>query len=82
MKKLVPAVRSRMRRRQAGSRTAKASSEIHEVMNHAQVTIGMRERVMPFVRRSKVVAMKFSDQRRDAIQKTKIEIPQRLCPIP
>jgi hypothetical protein len=44
----------------AGRSTAKASSAMQEVMNHAQVQIGMRIKVMPLARRSSVVAMKFS----------------------
>src|SRR5262245_27006455 len=82
MKKLVPATRSRMSSRQAGSNTANASSAIQAVMNQAQVTIGIRDRVIPLVRRSRVVAMKFRDPNRDAIQNTNIEIPHKLWPTP
>ena len=82
MKKLVPATRSRISSRHAGSSTANASSEMHEVMNHAQLTIGMRASVMPLVRRSSVVAIKFSEPSSEAMQKTKMESPQRVCPKP
>src|SRR5580765_1029128 len=81
MKKLVHATRAKSNRKQTGIRTAKARRAMQDVMNHAQVTIGIRERVMPLVRRSRVVAMKFNDPNSDAIQNTKIEIPQRLWPI-
>ncbi len=75
-KKLVPATRSRISNKQAGRRTANANSEMQEVMNHAQLTIGIRASVIPLVRRSRVVAMKFREPSKDAIQKTKIESPQ------
>src|SRR5947209_6270858 len=70
-----------MSSRQAGISTANASSAMHEVMNHAQLTIGMRERVIPFVRRSSVVAMKFKEPRSDAMQKTKIDNAQSVWPV-
>src|SRR5581483_11839758 len=79
-KKLVPATRSRIRSKQAGISTAKASSEMHEVMNQAQLTMGMRAKVIPLVRKSKVVAMKFRAPSSEAIQNTKIDRPQRVCP--
>src|ERR1700694_1396478 len=47
IKKLVPAVRSRISNKQAGSKTAKASNAMHEVINHAHVQIGMRIRGQP-----------------------------------
>src|SRR5215469_15425001 len=65
---------------QAGSRTANASSAMQEVMNHAHVHRGMRISVMPLARRSKVVAMKFSEPSSDAAQKIAMESPQRLAP--
>src|ERR1700690_2196507 len=55
---------------------------MHEVMNHAQVDSGMRMRVMPFARKSKVVAMKFSDPSSCPIQKIAMEITQKFCPQP
>ena len=67
---------------QAGSKTANASRAMHEVMNQAHVTIGMRDKVMPLVRRSRVVAMKFREPNSDAIQNTNIEIPHKLWPTP
>src|SRR5271165_2201829 len=77
MKKLVPAVRSRISKMQAGSKTANASNDITEVTNQAQEEYGMRARDIPLVRRSKVVAMKFRAPSRDAIQKIAIEMPHR-----
>src|SRR5579864_9292660 len=82
MKKLVPATRSRISSRQAGNKTAKASRLMHEVMNHAQVEMGILERVMPLVRRSSVVAMKFNEPSKEAMQKTKIDRPQSVWPRP
>src|SRR5580700_2070255 len=80
MKKLVPACRSRISRMQAGRRTAKASKLMHEVMNHAQVQSGIRIKVMPLARRSRVVAMKFSAPSNEAAQKMAIDNPQQLAP--
>src|SRR5258708_29236266 len=82
MKKLVPAVRSRIKSMQAGRSTANASSAMHEVMNQAQVQIGMRIRVIPLARKSRVVAMKLSAPSRDPMQKIAIEIAQRFIPQP
>src|SRR5208283_5590697 len=65
---------------QAGSNTAKASRAMQEVMNHAQVQMGMRIKVMPLARRSRVVAMKFSAPSKDPMQKMAIDMPHRLAP--
>src|SRR3954466_10658671 len=81
IKKLVPATRSRISNMQAGSNTANASKEMQEVMNHAQVLSGMRIRVMPLVRRSSVVEMKYSDPSNDAMQKIEIDIAQSVWPV-
>src|ERR1700674_674172 len=81
-KKLVPAVRSRIRSMHAGRSTANASKAIEDVINHAQVQIGMRIRVMPLARRSRVVAMKLSAPRSDPMQKMAIEIAHRFIPQP
>src|SRR5277367_3933002 len=81
MKKLVPAVRSRIRRMQAGNKTANASKAITEVTNHAHEQNGMRASDMPLVRRSRVVEMKFSAPNSDAIQKIAIEMAQRFWPM-
>ena len=51
---------------------------ITEVMNHAQVENGIRASDMPLVRRSSVVAMKFSDPSSCAMQKSPIEMTQRV----
>src|ERR1700704_5414001 len=82
MKKLVPATRSRISNKHAGSSTANASSAMQEVINHAQDEIGMRISVMPLVRRSSVVAMKFKAPSSDATQNSAMEIPHSVCPIP
>ena len=66
---------------QAGSRSAKASKPMQAVINHAHVESGMRESVMPFVRKSRVVAMKFSEPSNCPIQKSAIETAQRFWPI-
>src|SRR6266478_10118922 len=80
IKKLVPATRSRINSTHAGRRTAKAKRPMHDVINQAQVEIGRRERVMPLVRRSRVVAMKFNEPSNWPTQKSPIEIAQRFCP--
>ena len=82
MKKLVPATRSRISSKQAGRSTAKASKLMQDVMNQAQVLSGIRANVMPLVRRSSVVAIKFSDPSREAMQNMKMERPHRVCPSP
>ncbi len=65
---------------QAGSRTAKAGNPMQEVMNHAHADSGMRIKLMPFARRSRVVAMKFSDPSNCPTQKMAIEMAHRTCP--
>src|SRR5208282_3655304 len=82
IKKLVPPRRSSTRSRQVGNSTAKASKPTHALINHPQVDSGSRDSVIPLVRRSKVVTMKFSDPRSDATQKATIESPQRFWPQP
>src|ERR1700687_839150 len=82
MKKLVPAIRSRISRRHAGRSTAKASKPMHEVRNQAQVEMGMRIKVIPLARRSSVVAMKLSEPSNWPTQKMAIKIAQRFCPQP
>src|SRR5271170_2461544 len=82
MKKLVPAVRSRMSKMHAGRRTAKASNAMHEVMNQAHVQMGMRMKVMPLARKSMVVAMKFNAPSNEPAQKRVMEMAQRFCPQP
>src|SRR5271155_5016082 len=82
MKKLVPAVRSRMSKMHAGRSTAKASNAMHEVMNQAQVQMGMRMKVMPLARRSMVVAMKFNAPSSEPAQNRAMEMAHRFCPQP
>src|SRR6267143_3302834 len=55
---------------------------MHEVMNHAQVQMGMRIRVIPFARKSSVVEMKFSEPSNCPIQNSEIDIAQRFWPHP
>src|SRR6266478_520417 len=80
MKKLVPATRSRINNTHAGRRTANAKRPMHEVMNQAHVLIGRRESVMPLVRRSSVVAMKFNEPSNCPTQKSPIDIAHKFCP--
>src|ERR1700741_3343562 len=80
MKKLVPATRSRISNKHAGRSTAKANKPMHEVMNQAQVQMGMRMKVMPLVRRSSVVAMKLSEPRSCPTQNRAMEMAQRFWP--
>ena len=49
-------------------------------MNQAHVLIGRRERVIPFVRRSNVVAIKFSEPSNWPTQKSPIDIAHKFCP--
>src|SRR6266403_1625009 len=80
MKKLVPATRSRIKSTQAGRRTAKAKRPMQDVMNQAHVLIGRRDSIMPLVRRSSVVAMKFNEPSNWPMQKRPMEIAQRFWP--
>lgn len=82
MKKLVPATWSRIRRMQAGSRTANAVNPIQEVMNHAQAERGSRISDIPFARKSSTVGMKLREPSNCPTQKRAIEIAQRTCPVP
>src|SRR5580658_4980665 len=81
-KKLVPATWSRMRRMQAGINTAKAVRPMHDVMNQAQALSGKRHRLMPRVRISSVVVMKFSEPSNWPTQKMAIESAHRTTPVP
>ena len=51
-------------------------------MNHAQVVYGMRARVMPLARKSKVVAMKFKAPSSEPMQNIPMEITHSTCPVP
>src|ERR1700745_774556 len=81
-KKLVPATWSKISSTQAGIRTAKAVRPIQEVMNHAQVLKGRTEILIPLVRMSRVVVMKFKDPSNCPIQKSPMEHAQRTTPLP
>ena len=67
---------------QAGIKTANAIRPMTAVMNHAQVENGMRASDMPLVRRSSVVAMKFSAPRSCATQKMAMDTAHSVCPAP
>src|SRR5215470_18732850 len=67
---------------QAGIRTANAVRPITEVINHAQVLIGMRQRLIPLVRISSVVVMKLRDPSSCPTQKSAIEDAHRTTPVP
>src|SRR6266849_8771445 len=82
MKKLVPATWSRMSRTQAGIRTAKAVSPMHEVMNHAHVGSGNRHILMPLQRRSRTLGIKFNDPNSWPTQKMAMESAQITTPEP
>ena len=65
---------------QAGIRTANAVRPMIEVMNQAQVLSGRRHMLMPLVRMSSVVVMKFSEPSSWPIQKIAMEAAQRTTP--
>ena len=81
-KKLVPATWSRMRRMQAGISTAKAVRPMQEVMNQLQLLSGNRHRLMPLVRISSVVVMKFKEPSNWPTQNIAMDIAQRTTPDP
>src|SRR6266404_5328520 len=66
----------------AGIRTANAVRPMTEVMNHAQTLNGIRQRLIPLVRISSVVVMKFNDPSNCPIQKRVIETAQSTTPVP
>src|ERR1044071_10252621 len=68
-KKLVPTLRSSNNKIPAESNTPKASSPRIAVMNQDQQVSGIRIRVMPLARRSRIVVMKFKAPINDAIDR-------------
>src|SRR6202790_1448551 len=66
----------------AGINTAKAVRPMQEVMNQAHTVIGRRAGVMPFVRLSSKVEMKFKAPSNWPIQKMPMAVAQRTCPVP
>src|ERR1700730_12631603 len=82
MKKLVPATRSRISRTHADINTENAIRPMTDVMNHAHVQYGSRPNVIPLVRRSRVVAMKFRPPTNCPTQKIRIEIAHSVWPSP
>src|ERR1700680_1239182 len=76
LKKLVPATLSRIMRMQAGSNTENARRPMIEVMNQAHVESGMRASDIPFVRKSRVVVMKFKEPNNCPMQKMAMERAQ------
>src|SRR5438034_6484959 len=79
-KKLVPRLRSISSRIPADSSTPKASNPRIAVTNHAQHVRGMRIRVIPFARMSRVVVMKFSAPINAPMQKIAMLMIQRSAP--
>src|ERR1022692_2936979 len=71
-----------MSRMQAGIRTAKAVRPMQEVMNQDHALSGRRHKLIPRVRISRVVVMKFSEPSNWPTQKIAIEVAQRTTPIP
>src|SRR5579872_4173299 len=71
-----------MSRIQAGISTAKAVKPITEVMNHAHALSGSRHMLMPRVRMSSVVVMKFREPSNWPTQKMAIDEAQRTSPNP
>src|SRR5271169_3037943 len=67
---------------QAGISTANAVRPITEVMNHAQALSGRRHILMPLVRMSSVVVMKFKEPNNWPTQKMPIDAAQRTPPTP
>ena len=66
----------------AARSTAKVNRAMIAVMNQAQTVKGMRIRLMPRVRRSKVVTMMLIAPNIEAMQKTAIPRIHRVCPQP
>ena len=67
---------------QAGISTANAVKPITEVMNQPQVLKGSRHRLMPLVRMSRVVVMKFNEPSNWPMQKIPMDAAQRTTPMP
>src|SRR5205823_14746527 len=71
-----------MSKMQAGMSTAKAARPMQEVMNHAQALSGKRHRLMPRVRISSVVAMKFNEPSSWPTKNRAMEVGHRTTPVP
>src|SRR3990172_101635 len=82
IKKLVPAVRSSSSRTQAASSTPNDSRLRMAVISQAHTVSGMRDKVMPLARRSRVVVMKFSAPSSAAMQKIPTPTTHSVCPAP
>src|SRR5580700_8543059 len=67
---------------QAGISTANAVRPMQEVMNHAQALSGSRHGLMPLVRMSGVVVMKFNEPSNWPTQKMAMASAQRTTPVP
>src|SRR5207249_12120686 len=70
-----------MSKMQAGMSTAKAARPMQEVMNHAQALSGRRHRLMPRVRISSVVEMKFNAPSSWPTQNRAMEVDNRTTPV-
>src|ERR1700751_4821131 len=66
----------------AGISTANAVNPIIDVINQPQVVIGNRHRLMPLVRMSSVVVMKFNDPSNCPTQKIPIDVAHNTTPVP
>src|SRR5579872_3820685 len=71
-----------MTRMHAGIKTANAVNPMDEVMNQAQALSGNRIKLMPLVRRSRVVVMKFNDPSSWPTQNKAIDVIHRTTPNP
>src|SRR5208282_5841838 len=67
---------------QAGISTANAVSPMIEVMNHPHTVSGRRHMLIPLVRISSVVVMKFSEPNNCPTQNKPMAIAQRMTPDP
>src|ERR1700690_2543217 len=71
-----------MSRMQAGIKTANAVKPMTEVMNQDHALSGRRQRLIPRVRISSVVVMKFSEPSNWPMQKIAMEVAHKTTPVP
>src|ERR1700730_17828297 len=71
-----------MRRMQAGMSAENAVKPMMEVMNQPHVLSGIRHRLLPLVRMSSVVVMKFNEPSNWPTQKIASEVAHRTTPRP
>ena len=82
MKKLVPADRSISNKMPAANNTPKASRPRMAVTNQDHTVRGIRMRVIPSVRMSMVVVMKFKAPSKAATQKMAMLTIHKVWPVP